>query len=142
MEVEDYSSRTTNLSWTAPYDGNSPITVYNIIYKTYRFGILAFREAEMSKPQVKLGKWWKRASVWFSESSCPERSPPRHPRKSLHPQSDLFLQPVTYQMIITQYSIRVSAENALGEGEPSGKQTVKTLQEAPEGGFFFCQKVE
>ena len=33
----------------------------------------------------------------------------------------------------TQYSIRVSAENSLGEGEPSGKQTVKTLQEAPEG---------
>ena len=47
MEVEDYSSRTTNLSWTAPYDGNSPITVYNIIYKTYRFNILAFREGEM-----------------------------------------------------------------------------------------------
>ena len=36
-------------------------------------------------------------------------------------------------IIITQYSIRVSAENSLGEGEPSGKQTVKTLQEAPEG---------
>ena len=34
---------------------------------------------------------------------------------------------------MTQYSIRVSAENALGEGEPSGKQTVKTLPEAPEG---------
>ena len=48
-------------------------------------------------------------------------------------------------MIITQYSIRVSAENALGEGEPSGKQTVKTLQEAPEGGdvlsHFGDQKV-
>ena len=41
-------------------------------------------------------------------------------------------------MIITQYSIRVSAENALGEGEPSGKQTVKTLQEAPEGGQSCC----
>ena len=37
MEVEDYSSRTANLSWTPPYDGNSPITVYNIIYKTYRW---------------------------------------------------------------------------------------------------------
>ena len=43
MEVEDYSSRTANLSWTAPYDGNSPITVYNIIYKTYRLNILSFR---------------------------------------------------------------------------------------------------
>ena len=39
MEVEDYSSRAANLSWTAPYDGNSPITVYNIIYKTYRWNI-------------------------------------------------------------------------------------------------------
>ena len=36
-------------------------------------------------------------------------------------------------MIVYQYTIRVSAENALGEGLPSGKQTVKTLQEAPEG---------
>ena len=43
MEVEDYSSRTANLSWPAPYDGNSPITVYNIIYKTYRLNILTFR---------------------------------------------------------------------------------------------------
>ena len=81
MEVEDYSSRTTNLSWTAPYDGNSPITVYNIIYKTYRLNTLAFREVEMSKPQVKLGKWWKRASVRFSESSRSKRPPPRHPRE-------------------------------------------------------------
>ena len=39
MEVEDYSSRAANLSWAAPYDGNSPITVYNIIYKTYRFNM-------------------------------------------------------------------------------------------------------
>ena len=37
MEVEDYSSRAANLSWTPPYDGNSPITAYNIIYKTYRW---------------------------------------------------------------------------------------------------------
>ena len=36
-------------------------------------------------------------------------------------------------IMTTQYSIRVSAENSLGEGDPSGKQTVKTLQEAPEG---------
>ena len=71
----------------------------------------------------------------------------------MNSQSDLCLQSITYHdadavldlglcsnrmdTIITmlmQYSIRVSAENALGEGEPSGKQTVKTLQEAPEGG--------
>ena len=47
MEVEDYSSRAANLSWAAPYDGNSPITVYNIIYKTYRFNTLPFREGEL-----------------------------------------------------------------------------------------------
>ena len=40
---------------------------------------------------------------------------------------------------MTQYSIRVSAENALGEGEPSGKQTVKTLPEAPEGGSIMMR---
>ena len=34
---------------------------------------------------------------------------------------------------VLQYSIRVSAENSVGEGEPSSKQTVKTLSEAPEG---------
>ena len=46
MEVEDYSSRAANLSWTPPYDGNSPITTYNIIYKTYRwFMHLAYKES-------------------------------------------------------------------------------------------------
>ena len=44
----------------------------------------------------------------------------------------LFIITMMVTMMV-QYSIRVSAENALGEGEPSGKQTVKTLQEAPEG---------
>ena len=34
---------------------------------------------------------------------------------------------------VLQYSIRVTAENSVGEGEPSSKQTVKTLSEAPEG---------
>ena len=32
-----------------------------------------------------------------------------------------------------QYSMRVSAETSVGAGLPSDKQTVKTLQEAPEG---------
>ena len=31
----------------------------------------------------------------------------------------------------------MSAENEVGEGETSGKQTVKTLEEAPEGTLLF-----
>ena len=36
MEVLDYTSRAANLSWTPPYDGQSPITSYNIRYKPYQ----------------------------------------------------------------------------------------------------------
>ena len=36
MEVLDYTSRAANLSWTPPYDGQSPITSYNICYKPYQ----------------------------------------------------------------------------------------------------------
>ena len=36
MEVLDYTSRAANLSWTPPYDGQSPITSYNILYKPYQ----------------------------------------------------------------------------------------------------------
>ena len=36
-QVIDYTGRTANLSWTAPYSGNAAITVYNIQYKTYRY---------------------------------------------------------------------------------------------------------
>ena len=36
MSVLDYSSRAANLSWTPPYDGQSPITAYTILYKQYQ----------------------------------------------------------------------------------------------------------
>ena len=92
----------------------------------------------MYKDQVELGKCWEGASVWFSEPSRPERPSSRHPRKWLYGQClDMNIMYLTLyaltMMIVYQYTIRVSAENALGEGLPSGKQTVKTLQEAPEG---------
>ena len=33
----------------------------------------------------------------------------------------------------TVYSIKIEAENSVGLGRPSEKQTIKTLEEAPEG---------
>ena len=33
----------------------------------------------------------------------------------------------------TVYSIKIEAENSLGMGQASDKQTIKTLEEAPEG---------
>ena len=64
MEVEDYSSRTANLSWTPPYDGNSPITVYNIIYKTYRWTRIKKNNIERM-----LEVYWKHVEITPTRSS-------------------------------------------------------------------------
>ena len=95
MSVLDYSSRAANLSWTPPYDGQSPITSYTILYKQYQ------------------DSWGEagREQVYGSVTQAVLNG----------------LQPNTV------YSIKIEAENSLGVGQASDKQTIKTLEEAPEG---------
>ena len=95
LSVLDYSSRAANLSWTPPYDGQSTITAYTILYKQYQdsWGEAGSEQVYGSVTQAVLNG----------------------------------LQPNTV------YSIKIEAENSLGVGQASDKQTIKTLEEAPEG---------
>ena len=95
LSVLDYSSRAANLSWTPPYDGQSTITAYTILYKQYQ------------------DSWGEagREQVYGSVTQAVLNG----------------LQPNTV------YSIKIEAENSLGMGQASDKQTIKTLEEAPEG---------
>ena len=95
LSVLDYSSRAANLSWTPPYDGQSPITAYTILYKQYQ------------------DSWGEagREQVYGSVTQAVLNG----------------LQPNTV------YSIKIEAENIVGVGKASEKQTIKTLEEAPEG---------
>ena len=73
MEVLDYTSRAATLSWTPPYDGQSPITSYNIRYKSYQGDTISYPTRIMSIfRQLARTSGRQGAGLWISHRSSLE----------------------------------------------------------------------